>query len=60
MKTIFVIIGVVVIFGILISSGGIAGALCVKGVGCVRSDSGGLKIDQQESVTVSTGSTVRP
>ncbi|WP_217923830.1 hypothetical protein [Miltoncostaea oceani] len=60
MKTIFVIIGVVVIFGILISSGGIAGALCVKGVGCVRSDSGGLKVDQQESVTVSTGSAVRP
>jgi len=55
MKAIFVIIGVVVIFGILISSGGLAGALCVKGVGCVRSDSGGLKIDQTESVQVSTG-----
>ncbi len=55
MKVIFVIIGVVVIFGLLISSGGIAGALCVNGVGCVRSDGGGVTLDQQESVTVSTG-----
>ncbi len=55
MKVIFIIIGVVVIFGILFSSGGLAGALCVQGVGCVRSDGGGVKIDSQESVVVSTG-----
>lgn len=55
MKVIFVIIGIVVIFGLLISSGGIAGALCVNGVGCVRSEGGGVTLDQQESVTVQTG-----
>ncbi len=55
MKVIFVIIGVVVIFGILISSGGIAGALCINGVGCVRTDSEGLRIDQSETVTVRAG-----
>lgn len=55
MKTIFIIIGVVVIFGILFSSGGLAGALCVQNVGCVRSDGTGVKIDQTESVQVQTG-----
>ncbi len=56
MKTIFVIIGVVVIFGILFSSGGLAGGLCVQGVGCVRSDGGGgVKLDKTETVTISTG-----
>lgn len=55
MKVLFVIIGVVVIFGLLISSGGVAGALCVEGVGCVRSSGGGLTVDDQESVTVQTG-----
>lgn len=55
MKTVFIIIGVVVIFGILFSSGGLAGAICVQGVGCVRSDGGGVTIDSAESVSVSTG-----
>jgi hypothetical protein len=55
MKTVFIIIGVVVIFGILFSSGGLAGAICVQGVGCVRSDGGGVTIDSTESVSVSTG-----
>jgi len=55
MKVIFVIIGVVVIFGILISSGGLAGAICVKGVGCVRTDAGGVTLNQDESVQVQTG-----
>lgn len=55
MKAIFIVIGVIVIFGILFSSGGLAGAICVQGVGCVRSDGGGLKIDSTESVSVSTG-----
>jgi hypothetical protein len=55
MKTIFIIIGVVVIFGILFSSGGLAGALCVQNVGCIRSDGTGVKLDQTESVQVQTG-----
>lgn len=56
MKTLFVIIGIVVIFGILISSGGVAGGVCINGVGCVRSESGGLKIDQNDGpVTIEAG-----
>lgn len=56
MKTIFIVIGVVVILGILFSSGGMAGGLCVQGVGCVRSDNGGgVKLDKSETVTISTG-----
>jgi hypothetical protein len=55
MKAVFIVIGVIVIFGILFSSGGLAGAICVQGVGCVRSDGGGVMIDSQESVVVSTG-----
>jgi hypothetical protein len=55
MKTLFIVIGVVVIFGILFSSGGLAGAVCLQGVGCVRSDGDGVKIDSTESVSVSTG-----
>ena len=55
MKVIFIVIGVIVIFGILFSSGGLAGAVCVQGVGCAYSADGGLKIDSNESVSVSTG-----
>lgn len=55
MKVLFVIIGVVVIFSILISSGGVAGALCMKGVGCVHTTAtGGLTIDKQDPVQVQT------
>ncbi len=56
MKTLFVIIGIVVIFGILISSGGVAGGICIQGVGCIRSDDGGVKIDQNDGpVTIEAG-----
>lgn len=56
MKTLFVIIGIVVIFGILISSGGVAGGICIKGAGCVRSEAGGVKIDQNDGpVTIQAG-----
>jgi hypothetical protein len=55
MKTLFIIIGVVVIFGILFSSGSLAGAICVQGVGCIRSDGDGVTLDSTESVSVSTG-----
>lgn len=45
MKTLFVIIGIIVIFGILIRSGGVGFGICVQGVGCVRTEDGGVKID---------------
>lgn len=55
MKALFVIIGVIVIFGLLISSGGVAGAVCIKGVGCVRTtDNGGVTVDKTEPVQVQT------
>lgn len=60
MKTLFVIIGVVVIFGILIRAGGIAGGLCVQGVGCVRStDGGGVTLDGNDG-PVTIGTSGRP
>jgi|LNFM01.1.fsa_nt_gb hypothetical protein len=59
MKTLFVIIGIVVIFGILIRAGGIAGGLCVEGVGCVRSEAGGVKIDGNDG-PVQIGTSGRP
>ncbi len=56
MKVLFIIIGIVVIFGLLISSGGVAGGVCVKGVGCVRSEAGGVKVDQNDGpVTIQAG-----
>jgi hypothetical protein len=59
MKTLFVIIGIVVIFGILIRAGGIAGGICVEGVGCVRSEAGGVKIDGNDG-PVQIGTSGRP
>jgi hypothetical protein len=59
MKTLFVIIGIVVIFGILIRAGGVAGGLCVEGVGCVRSENGGVKIDGNDG-PVQIGTSGRP
>ena len=58
MKALFVIIGVVVIFGILISSGGVAGGICIRGVGCIHSQDNGVSIDQSDGpVTIGAGST---
>jgi hypothetical protein len=54
MKTLFVVIGVIVIFGILFSSGSFAGSMCLRGVGCVQGDSGGVSFSSNESSTVST------
>lgn len=55
MKSIAVIVGVVVILVLLVTSGTVGGALCVKNVGCVYSSGSGLAIDNREAVTVSTG-----
>ena len=54
MKSIAVIIGVVVILFLLVTSGTVGGALCVKGVGCVYSSGSGLTMDDRETVTVTT------
>ena len=55
MKALFIVIGVIVIFGILFSSGGLAGAICIQGVGCVRLDGRRAEDRLPGSVSVSTG-----
>lgn len=57
MKSIAVIIGVLVIIVLLVTSGTVGGAFCLKGVGCIYSSDNGLSMDNRETVTVSTGST---
>jgi hypothetical protein len=54
MKALFVVIGDIVIFGILFSSGAFAGSMCLRGVGCVKGDSGGVSFSSSESSTVTT------
>lgn len=54
MKTIAISIGVVVIVVLLITSGTIGGALCVRGVGCMYSSGNGLSIDNRQVVTINT------
>ncbi|MGE0029010.1 MAG: hypothetical protein AB7O78_00525 [Thermoleophilia bacterium] len=54
MKALFVVIGVIVIFGILFSSGAFAGSMCLRGVGCVTGDSGGISFNSNESTTITT------
>jgi hypothetical protein len=54
MKTLAVVVGVVVIVVLLVSSGALGGAICVKSVGCLYSSDGGISIDNRESVTVQT------
>ena len=55
MKSIAVVIGFVVIFVLLVSSGALGGAICIKSVGCLYSSDGGISIDNRETVTVQTG-----
>ena len=57
MKSIAVIIGVLVIIVLLVTSGTVGGAFCLKGVGCIYTSNNGLSMDNRENVTVSTGST---
>jgi hypothetical protein len=54
MKSIAVIIGILVIAVVLVSSGTVGGALCIKSVGCVYSSGNGISVDNREAVTVST------
>lgn len=55
MKTLSIWIGVFVILVLLVSSGVMGGAMCLKGVGCVYSSGNGVALDNRETVTVSTG-----
>mgnify|MGYP001627524493 CR=1 FL=1 len=55
MKTLSIWIGVFVILVLLVSSGVMGGAMCLRGVGCVYSSGNGVALDNSETVTVSTG-----
>lgn len=55
MKTLSILIGVFVILVLLVSSGAMGGAMCLRGVGCIYSSGTGVAIDNSETVTVSTG-----
>lgn len=54
MKGLVVIIGTLVIIVLLVSSGALGGAICVKNVGCLYSSDGGVNIDNSQRVTVNT------
>ena len=54
LTTLPALIGVIVIFGILFSSGAFAGSMCLRGVGCVTGDSGGVSFSSSESSTITT------
>ena len=40
---------------LLVSSGVLAGAICIDSVGCLYSSDGGISIDNSQTVTVTTG-----
>ena len=53
MKVLFIVIGVVVIFGLLINSGALSGEVCIGNVGCVRTTEGGLTVQGDDSGQIS-------
>jgi hypothetical protein len=55
MRGIVIVVGVFVLVVLLVSSGIIGGALCLKGVGCLSSTDDGATINSQTTVTVTTG-----
>jgi hypothetical protein len=55
MRRIALLTGIVVIAVMLVSSGVVGGALCVKNLGCVAASDGGLSVDRQEAVTLTAG-----
>jgi len=58
MRTIAVFIGTIIIFILLVNSGVIGGAFCVRSVGCLATgNDGSIRLDDAQQVTVGTGST---
>ena len=55
MRTLFVVIGVFVVIILLVSSGIVGGGLCLKGVGCLASSNNGAQLNDQTTVTITTG-----
>ena len=55
MKGLIFLIGVLVIVVLLVSSGVLGGAVCLNDLGCLHTDGNGISIDNQETVTITTG-----
>jgi len=55
MRTVFVVIGVFVVLILLVSSGIVGGGLCLKGVGCLATSNNGATVNDQTTVTITTG-----
>jgi hypothetical protein len=53
-KTLFIVVGVVVVLILLVSSGTVGGGLCLKGVGCISTSGSGATVDNNKTVTIST------
>lgn len=51
MRSLFVVVGVLVVLLLVFSSGAVSGQLCVRSVGCLRGDDGGLRLDSARSTT---------
>lgn len=54
MKGLIIFIGVFVVIILLVSSGVVGGAICLKGVGCLHSSDNGATIDNRKTVTITT------
>jgi hypothetical protein len=54
MRSIFVVVGVIVVLILLFTTGVLGGAVCIKGIGCVYSKGNGLAVDSSTRVTVGT------
>jgi hypothetical protein len=55
MRTVAVFIGTIIIFILLVSSGVIGGAFCVRSVGCLATGAdGSIRLDNAQQVTVGT------
>lgn len=61
MRSLFVVVGVLVVLLVLVSSGSITGQLCVRNVGCLRGDDAGFRLDRAtEPASTGAGTRARP
>jgi hypothetical protein len=54
MKGFLSVVGIVVVVVLLVTSGVVGGALCLKGVGCLSSKGDGAQLQSRQVVTVGT------
>lgn len=49
MRSLFVVVGVLVVLLLVSSSGAVSGELCIRSVGCLRGDDAGFRLDSTRS-----------